>query len=109
MMVAPEREVPGNSENAWAMPTLKASPGVISAMLCTRAAVLVPTLDDENEKPADDQRRADRDRAEQVGLDVLVQRQSDNRRRQKGDKEIEGKRCSGLRCNPVTRSVTLAR
>ena len=92
MMVAPERDVPGMSANACAMPILRASLQRIWSMLSiftvARIAALSP-LRPENHQGADDECRCDRNRREEVGLDHAAKREPENRRGQKGDDEID--------------------
>ena len=84
MMVAPEREVPGISANACAKPILSASlpAHLIDALDApTQRIAALPPLRPQDDEGTDDECRRNRHRREQVSLDRLVERESDDGRR----------------------------
>ena len=65
MMVAPERDTPGQSDATCAQPTRNAWPQLTSSTVAVRAAAAVRTVDREQQHPADRQPGRDRQRPEE--------------------------------------------
>ncbi len=110
MMVAPEREVPGISANAWAKPTLSASFQSISSTESIRAPPdeeaaaafaaaaaaawprrpAPPPLDPQDDEPTDDESHRHGQRTKQESLDVTAEREPEQRRRHERHEHIDG-------------------
>ena len=92
MIVAPERDVPGMSANACAKPDLeRVGPAhLVDGGDANRARPQsLPTLRPEDDEGAGDERAGHGDRREEMRLDRLVERESENPGRKKRDDEVE--------------------